>query len=423
MSIILYGKITMQKILPLPLLILVSFFFPGFIFSQSTNDQLESQRISELIANVSEVANGITVDGKGEDWEKIPKISIPPNASIEGSRNITSLSLAPLENRFLVFIATRDKPSKVPWSFYINLNTTKETKNDFQIGFHSNDATVRVYSRYTEAYRAKLPGLKMVLGEVVEIEIPYSSLENLIKPELKAEYQLNKRNTFARVAAFTFDNGKNISIDEGISYTSYYLSKGSQSLDDDLPKPIESPILISTPVKEKWFVNNGSWQGTHEWEYDLTIRNVRWKSTVGNESKKNSDYFAWDTQIYSPVSGVVMYTVTDTEDGIPGDKTSSKGTNNGVWIQTDDGVKVYLVHMKKDSISVGKGKRVEIGTEIGRTGSSGRSTEPHIHLGAGKLHSVRFQNVKVGINGGDFDPWERTLDAWDIKRGYFFKGK
>jgi murein DD-endopeptidase MepM/ murein hydrolase activator NlpD len=109
--------------------------------------------------------------------------------------------------------------------------------------------------------------------------------------------------------------------------------------------------------------------------------------------------------------------------GIPGDKTSSKGTNNGVWIQTDDGVKVYLVHMKKDSISVGKGKRVEIGTEIGRTGSSGRSTEPHIHLGAGKLHSVRFQNVKVGINGGDFDPWERTLDAWDIKRGYFFKGK
>lgn len=79
--------------------------------------------------------------------------------------------------------------------------------------------------------------------------------------------------------------------------------------------------------------------------------------------------------------------------------------------------------MKKDSVSIRQGQRIEVGTEIGRTGSSGRSTEPHIHLGAGKLHSIRFQNVKVGINGGKYDPWERALDVWEIRRGYFFQGR
>ncbi len=404
-------------------LLFLSTFYPSTSFSQTQNDLEESKRIFEKISIVHQVANAISIDGNPADWEKMPKILKPENVSIEGSRNITSVSFAPMEDRFLIFIATREKPSKIPWSFYIHLNTTKETKNDFQIGFHSDGANVRIYSRYMEPYRAKLPGLKLAIGEVVEIELPYASLENLIKPELKTEYEFEKRNIFARITAFSFDNGKNLSIDEGISYASYYLKNGLESLDDGLPKPPESPILIAVPVKEKWFVNNGSWQGTHEWEYDITIRDIRWKQTPGNETKRNTDYFAWDTQIYSPVSGVVIRTVADTEDGIPGNKNSSKGTNNGVWIQTDEGVRVYLVHMKKDSVGVRQGQRIEVGTEIGRTGSSGRSTEPHIHFGAGKLHTVRFQNVKVGINGGEDDPWERMLDVWEIRRGYFFQGR
>lgn len=61
------------------------------------------------------------------------------------------------------------------------------------------------------------------------------------------------------------------------------------------------------------------------------------------------------------------------------DKNDAKEANF-VAILQDDGVIAYYYHLKKDSISVNIGERVECGKFLGKIGSSGVSSAPHLHL-------------------------------------------
>lgn len=396
---------------------------PSIASGDSENDLMETRRIAQKVSLAYGAALKIRVDGLPEDWSDIPHIASPADTAKDASSDIISVSFAPLQDRFLILIETRETPANKPWTFYVNLTLTKEPRHDFQIGFNGKNSAVRIFSRFTGNFRGELSGLKIAIGQVVEIELPYSSLLNLMKPDMKKKFLAERRAAFARVTAFTFDNAANSGIDEACSVASYYLSESSPLFDDELPRPLLSPVIIDVPVKNKWYVSNGAWEGTHEWEYDIHIRDAFWKSSTQKDSKNNMDFYAWDTEVFSPVDGTVSRIVNETEDGIPGQIGSSKGTNNGVWLKTAENILIYLVHMKKGSVAVQKKQDVKSGQYLGRTGSSGRSFQPHIHLGAGKLHSVRLRNVKVGINGTENDPWERTLDLWDIRRGYFFKAR
>jgi hypothetical protein len=53
---------------------------------------------------------------------------------------------------------------------------------------------------------------------------------------------------------------------------------------------------------------------------------------------------------------------------------------NHVVIRTDDGVHVLVAHLRRRSVEVAAGDRVEAGDPIGECGNSGNSTEPHVHL-------------------------------------------
>jgi len=61
------------------------------------------------------------------------------------------------------------------------------------------------------------------------------------------------------------------------------------------------------------------------------------------------------------------------------DKNDAKEANF-VAILQDDGVIAYYYHLKKDSIPVNVGDRVECGQFLGKIGSSGISSAPHLHL-------------------------------------------
>ena len=61
---------------------------------------------------------------------------------------------------------------------------------------------------------------------------------------------------------------------------------------------------------------------------------------------------------------------------------------NHVVIRRDDGACVLVAHLRRQSLRVAHGDRVESGATIGECGNSGNSTEPHVHLQAMDRPSV-----------------------------------
>jgi murein DD-endopeptidase MepM/ murein hydrolase activator NlpD len=61
---------------------------------------------------------------------------------------------------------------------------------------------------------------------------------------------------------------------------------------------------------------------------------------------------------------------------------------NHVVIRRDDGPCVLVAHLRRGSLRVASGDRVESGTTIGECGNSGNSSEPHVHVQAMDRPSV-----------------------------------
>ena len=53
---------------------------------------------------------------------------------------------------------------------------------------------------------------------------------------------------------------------------------------------------------------------------------------------------------------------------------------NHVLIKTNEDRYIVMAHMKKGSVTVREGDRVEAGSLLGKVGNSGRSEEPHLHI-------------------------------------------
>jgi hypothetical protein len=90
------------------------------------------------------------------------------------------------------------------------------------------------------------------------------------------------------------------------------------------------------------------------------------------------DYFIYGEPLYAPCSGVVARVENSLPDHGP-DHAPPAG--NFVLLECG-GAQVLLAHLMLGSVAVGAGETVLEGQPIGRVGSSGRSTEPHLHLHA-----------------------------------------
>lgn len=112
------------------------------------------------------------------------------------------------------------------------------------------------------------------------------------------------------------------------------------------------------------------------WAYDLVIE------PAGLLSKDPTDYGCWDQPVLAPVAGVVSLMHDGDPDAAPGAiEETENAAGNHVVLEVEE-TKTYLLiaHLKRGSVAVKEGDRVEEGSPIGRCGNSGRTSEPHVHL-------------------------------------------
>lgn len=124
-----------------------------------------------------------------------------------------------------------------------------------------------------------------------------------------------------------------------------------------------------------------------------------------------SDFYGWGQKVYSPIDGEVISVVNSIEERNPvkvlNDITNmvkvtneyTKNSNspelvagNYILIKHSDNLYVLLAHMKKESIIVKPGQKVQANQPLGQLGHSGNSTMPHLHMQF--MNSDNFQTAQ-----------------------------
>ncbi len=94
---------------------------------------------------------------------------------------------------------------------------------------------------------------------------------------------------------------------------------------------------------------------------------------------KNEDYPVFSDAVYCPMDGTVVKVVDNIDDNLPYSGNYPYNTGNTVVIKNNH---YYLLcgHLKKGSIVVNEGDRVNRDELLGEAGNSGMSERPHLHM-------------------------------------------
>jgi hypothetical protein len=175
-----------------------------------------------------------------------------------------------------------------------------------------------------------------------------------------------------------------------------------------LATPAGPTIDIGAPVSGRWLVVNSPGSkvpshGVHAWAQTYAFDLVH-DPVDGSRpgfgwwpiARRPQDYPGFDQTIVAPISGSVVRALGGTRDHWS--RTSPLGLvylalesvreligppgvfGNHLVIQADGGACVLLAHLRRHSLLVDRGERVEAGQPVARCGNSGNSTEPHLHL-------------------------------------------
>jgi hypothetical protein len=170
-----------------------------------------------------------------------------------------------------------------------------------------------------------------------------------------------------------------------------------------------SQTAFSFPLKGMWFNASGAslhthhrWTPMEEFGYDFILLDGN-GSRVKGDAMQFTNYLAYGQPVLAAAEGKVVFVVEDqVEDPAgmqqPGETIEAyferlqqiqferiaKGPpgvgGNQVIIDHGNGEFSFYGHLKPGSVSVKVGDAVERGAQIGAVGSSGNSTEPHLHF-------------------------------------------
>jgi hypothetical protein len=225
-------------------------------------------------------------------------------------------------------------------------------------------------------------------------------------------------------------------------------------VDGRATETVASLPIVSTSAKAKfnfplrgvWFAAVGPTMHTaHRWalpeEFAYDIARLG-DGGLSHRAKGDrfEDYFAYGAEVLAAADGVVVAAVNDQPENVAvlrrADETAEayggrvqqmqgelieKGVagiaGNYVMIDHGNGEFSLYAHMKPGSVRVKTGARVIAGTPLGKLGSSGNSTEPHLHFqvcdAADPLKCagipVKFENVEL-----PYADYPRPVQSGDV---------
>jgi len=166
--------------------------------------------------------------------------------------------------------------------------------------------------------------------------------------------------------------------------------------------PVErAAVSISPPVRGEWAAFNGPSNASghrrlvlaldghtasgQRFAIDfLQVDSLGSSRRPGTEASKNSNYYAYGTELLAVADGVVAATKDSIPENVPGGRAVKIDLitvgGNFVGIDIGGGKYALYAHVQPGSLRVKVGDRVKRGQVIALLGNSGNSTEPHVHF-------------------------------------------
>jgi murein DD-endopeptidase MepM/ murein hydrolase activator NlpD len=167
------------------------------------------------------------------------------------------------------------------------------------------------------------------------------------------------------------------------------------------------PVKFHFPLSGTWYAGNGPtfytahrWALPEEFGFDLVQLGGNTLSHSG-DGTKFTDYYAYGQPVLAAADGrvkAVVDNISENPEALrrPAESIDAymqrvqqtqaehleKGTaaGNYVLLENGEGIYSFYAHLRPASIKVKAGDAVKAGQAIGLLGSSGNSTEPHLHF-------------------------------------------
>lgn len=150
--------------------------------------------------------------------------------------------------------------------------------------------------------------------------------------------------------------------------------------------PAPDPVVLAAPVDGTWIVGSGGRSGllSHHFavaqQRDALDLSVPFERHSGRPPTALADYPAYGRTVRAPADGVVVRAVESVPDQPVGQRNSAEPIGNHVVLDMGHGRYVLLAHLQPGSVAVTAGQPVRQGQPLAAVGSSGSSSEPHLHL-------------------------------------------
>lgn len=171
----------------------------------------------------------------------------------------------------------------------------------------------------------------------------------------------------------------------------------------------QSKIAYAFPLRGAWYVAAGSsfhtghrWSPMEEFAYDF-VQVGRGGGTYRGEGTRFAEYYAYGEPVLAAARGKVIIAINDVAEDPAAMKQPNESVEaylerlqqeqferiaggaravggSQVIIDHGNGEYSFYAHLKPGSVRVKEGELVETGAQLGLLGSSGNSTEPHLHF-------------------------------------------